>query len=91
MYLHLTAVGNMRRTSGLSPWKDCTIRKTGSGYAMIYLQDARPTGVVIINTKVDLGAFHSAFEKKTPVSRLKEILLSVSFSYTHLHSFLRGK
>jgi len=88
----VTAFGNTIFTAGLSRANDLESyqKREKNQYARIVLRDGHLVGVIFINVRVEPGAYLFTIERQVDVSRLKDILLSGSLSYTHLFPFLRG-
>jgi nitrite reductase (NADH) large subunit len=88
----VTAFGNTVFIAGLSRASELESykKREKNGYVRIVLRNGRLVGVICINVPVEPGAYLSAIQRQVNVSRLKDILLSWSLSYTHLFPSLRG-
>jgi len=88
----VTAFGNTIFAAGLSRGNELETyqRREKKSYWKVVVRDGRLVGAIFINVDIDPGAYLFTIEKQVDVSRLKDILLSGSLSYTHLFPFLRG-
>lgn len=85
----VTAFGNTIFTLGLTSAKDGeTYTRKGSGYARVTLREGKLAGAIFINVRVEPGAYLHAVQRQIDVSRLKDELVSGSFTYASLFEFL---
>jgi nitrite reductase (NADH) large subunit len=87
----VTAFGTTVFTAGISRNEEGEIyrKEEPNRYSKVILRHGQLVGAIFINVKIDPGAYLFAMQKEAKVSRLKEVLLSGSLSYTHLYPFLR--
>jgi NAD(P)H-nitrite reductase large subunit len=86
----VAAFGNTIFTAGVSRATDLEMyrKKEKNRYAKIVLRDGRLVGAIFINVSIEPGAYLSAIERQAEVSRLRDVMLSGSLSYTHFCPFL---
>jgi len=86
----VTIFGTVVFAAGLSRSTDLESyqRQSSNRYARIMLKDGRLAGAVFINVRIDPGCYLLAMQSRTEIAHLKDVLLSGSLSYVHLHPFL---